>query len=85
MTRKLAWFLQGGGALGSYQGGVYEAFAVSEYLPNWVAKISIGAINAAVIAGNASEYRVQRLHSFWEEITAPTSLWHSAPDGPIVE
>ena len=82
---KVGLVLQGGGALGSYQGGVYEALAVSEYLPDWVAGISIGAINAAVIAGNAPEHRVQRLRTFWEEITAPTSLWHSALDGPIVE
>jgi NTE family protein len=83
--KKVGLVLQGGGALGSYQGGVYEALAASEYLPDWVAGISIGAINAAVIAGNAPEHRVQRLRSFWEEITASTSLWHSAPDGPIVE
>ena len=83
--KKVGLVLQGGGALGSYQGGVYEALSVSEYLPDWVAGISIGAINAAVIAGNAPEHRVQRLRTFWEEITAPTSLWHSALDGPIVE
>ena len=83
--KKVGSVLQGGGALGSYQGGVYEALVVSEYLPDWVAGIAIGAINAAVIAGNAPEHRVQRLRSFWEEITARTSLWHSAPDGPIVE
>ena len=83
--KKVGLVLQGGGALGSYQGGVYEALAASEYLPDWVAGISIGAINAAVIAGNAPEHRVQRLRSFWEEITASTSLWHSAADGPIVE
>jgi NTE family protein len=58
---------------------------LAQYLPDWVAGISIGAINAAVIAGNAPEQRVQRLRSFWEEITAPASLWHSALDGPIVE
>jgi NTE family protein len=75
--------LQGGGALGSYQAGVYEALASSEYLPDWVAGISIGAINAAIIAGNARENRVQRLRSFWEEITAPTTLWPPAPDGPL--
>jgi NTE family protein len=82
---KVGLVLQGGGGHGSYQGGVYEALVVSEYLPDWVAGISIGAINAAVIAGNAPEHRVQRLRSFWEEITARTSLWRSAPDGPIVE
>jgi NTE family protein len=58
--KKVGLVLQGGGALGSYQGGVYEALSVSEYLPDWVAGISIGAINAAVIAGNAPEHRVQR-------------------------
>ena len=83
--KKVGLVLQGGGALGSYQGGVYEALANSEYLPDWVAGISIGAINAALIAGNAPEHRVQRLRTFWEEIRAPTSLWHSALDGPIVE
>jgi NTE family protein len=67
--------LQGGGALGSYQAGVYEALASSEYMPDWVAGISIGAVNAAIIAGNAPQDRVHRLRSFWEEITAPTKLW----------
>jgi len=81
--KKVGLVLQGGGALGSYQAGVYEALASSQYLPDWVAGISIGAINAAIIAGNAPEHRVQRLRSFWEEITAPTKLWPSAPDGPL--
>src|SRR5215813_2345947 len=75
--------LQGGGALGSYQAGVYQALASSDYLPNWVAGISIGAINAAIIAGNAPEHRVDRLRAFWDEITAPTSFWPAAPDGPL--
>src|SRR5262245_55082525 len=73
--KKVGLVLQGGGALGSYQAGVYEALAASEYMPDWVAGISIGAINAAIIAGNAPENRVPRLRRFWEEITAPTSLW----------
>jgi len=73
--KKVGLVLQGGGALGSYQAGVYEALATSEYLPDWVAGISIGAINAAIIAGNAPEHRVERLRTFWEEITAPTKLW----------
>src|ERR1700756_2016125 len=76
--RKIGLVLQGGGALGSYQAGVYEALASSEYLPDWVAGISIGAINAAIIAGNAPEDRVEHLRSFWEEITAPTKLWPQA-------
>jgi NTE family protein len=73
--KRAALVLQGGGALGSYQAGVYESLTTSEYLPDWVAGISIGAINAAIIAGNAPEKRVERLRSFWEGITAPPSLW----------
>jgi NTE family protein len=80
--KKVGLVLQGGGALGSYQAGVYQALAGSEYLPDWVAGISIGAINAAIIAGNAPEHRVERLHAFWDEITAPTSFWPAA-DGPF--
>jgi hypothetical protein len=79
--KKIGLVLQGGGALGSYQAGVYEALAASEYLPDWVAGISIGAINAAIIAGNAPGHRVENLRSFWEEITAPTTLWPPAPAG----
>jgi NTE family protein len=81
--KKIALVLQGGGALGSYQAGVYEALASSEYLPDWVAGISIGAINAAIIAGNVPENRLKCLRSFWEEITDRTSLWPSALGGPI--
>lgn len=76
-AKPVALVLQGGGALGSYQGGVYEALAGSEYLPDWVAGISIGAINAALIAGNAPERRVERLRQFWEEITPP--FWPGLP------
>jgi NTE family protein len=50
-----ALVFQGGGALGAYQAGVYEALASAEVEPEWVAGISIGAINAAIIAGNAPE------------------------------
>lgn len=74
--KQVALVLQGGGALGSYQAGVYEALADTQYRPQWVAGISIGAINAAIIAGNAPERRVERLREFWEEITQPTSFWH---------
>ena len=83
--RKVGLVLQGGGALGSYQAGVYEALVASEYLPDWVAGISVGAINAAIIAGNAPEHRVQSLRSFWEAITAPTILWPPAPAGLLAE
>ena len=65
--------LQGGGALGAYQAGVYEALERQSLQPHWVAGISIGAINAALIAGNAPERRVERLREFWEQASsAPT-------------
>ena len=79
--KKLGLVLQGGGALGSYQAGVYEELASSDYLPDWVAGISIGAINAAIIVGNRPENRVKCLRSFWEEVTAQTNLVRSAPVG----
>lgn len=62
--------LQGGGALGAYQAGAYQALAEDGYEPDWVAGISIGAINAAIIAGNTSERRVQRLREFWELVSS---------------
>ncbi len=68
---RIALLLQGGGALGSYQGGVYQALAEAKLHPDWVAGISIGAINAALIAGNAPEHRVGALRAFWEKITEP--------------
>jgi NTE family protein len=77
--KKVALVLQGGGALGSYQAGVYEALASSDYLPDWVAGISIGAINAAIIAGNAPENRLDRLRSFWNGVTAHSTLMPSVP------
>jgi NTE family protein len=68
---RVVLLLQGGGALGAYQAGVYQALAETGLHPDWVVGISIGAINAAIIAGNAPERRVDRLREFWEEITAP--------------
>jgi hypothetical protein len=76
--KKVGLVLQGGGALASYQAGVYEALSSSGYTPDWVAAISIGATNAAIIAGNALKDRVHRLRSFWEAITAPTMFWPNA-------
>ena len=61
--------LQGGGALGAYQGGVYETLAAAGLAPTWLAGISIGAINAALIAGNAPERRVERLREFWDGVS----------------
>jgi NTE family protein len=72
----IALLLQGGGALGAYQAGVYEALTEAELYPDWIAGISIGAINGALIAGNAPEARVDKLRAFWEHITAkPCSDW----------
>jgi NTE family protein len=65
----IALLLQGGGALGAYQAGVYEALAEADLHPDWVAGISIGAINSALIAGNPPEKRVERLRQFWEGVT----------------
>src|SRR6266481_1466813 len=65
----IALLLQGGGALGAYQAGVYEALAEANLAPDCVAGISIGSINAAIIAGNPPESRVARLRNFWEAVT----------------
>jgi NTE family protein len=72
--------LQGGGALGAYQAGVYQALHEAGLEPDWVAGVSIGAINSAIIAGNPREKRLERLEEFWTGITAsdPITLW---PDG----
>jgi NTE family protein len=61
--------LQGGGALGSYQAGVFEALAEAGIEPDWVAGISIGAVNAAIIAGNPPGERAAQLASFWNTLT----------------
>ena len=65
----IALVLQGGGALGAYQAGVYEALAEAGIEPDWLAGISIGAINAAIIAGNPPKQRAERLREFWTRIT----------------
>jgi len=69
--------LQGGGALGSYQAGVFEALADEGIAPSWVAGISIGGINGALIAGNAPDERVARLRQFWELVSSaiPEPVW----------
>ncbi len=63
--------LQGGGALGSYQAGAFQALGRHGFEPAWVAGISIGAINAAIIAGNPPERRIARLRKFWDLVSAP--------------
>ena len=67
----VALVLQGGGALGSYQAGVYEGLVDAGIEPNWIAGISIGALNTALIAGNPPETRMQKLREFWETICRP--------------
>ncbi|HYS63692.1 MAG TPA: patatin-like phospholipase family protein [Paraburkholderia sp.] len=66
--------LQGGGALGAYQAGIYAGLAEAALAPDWIAGVSIGAINAALIAGNPSERRVERLREFWERVSAHAPL-----------
>ncbi|RWE79225.1 MAG: patatin-like phospholipase family protein [Mesorhizobium sp.] len=80
----IALLLQGGGALGSYQAGVYEALAEADLHCDWVAGISIGAINAAIIAGNAPDQRVTRLKAFWEAVSAnPLLEWFVGCGAPL--
>ena len=71
--------LQGGGALGAYQAGAYQALCRHDFEPQWIAGISIGAINAAIIAGNPREKRIERLTEFWDMVSAPVP-WQ--PDLP---
>ncbi len=77
---RIALVLQGGGALGAYQAGVYQALHQAGLEPDWVSGVSIGAINAAIIAGNPPERRLDRLHAFWDNITA-RKVWAYTPDG----
>src|SRR5690242_12951994 len=69
-----ALVLQGGGALGAYQAGVYEGLAAAGIRPDWLAGVSIGAINAALIAGNPPERCCEALRGFWQAISSPM-LW----------
>ncbi len=62
--------LQGGGALGAYQAGAYEALEAEGRAPDWIAGISIGAINAAIIAGNEPGHRIAKLRQFWELVSS---------------
>jgi len=74
----IALVLQGGGALGAYQAGVYEGLAEAGLQPDWIAGISIGAINAAIIAGNPPPARVEKLREFWQLVTGPKMQWPAA-------
>ena len=79
-TAKRVLVLQGGGALGSYQAGAYQALCHFDFEPDWVAGISIGAINAAIIAGNPPEKRVVRLKEFWDMASSPVP-WNPVTSG----
>jgi NTE family protein len=79
---RVALVLQGGGALGAYQAGVYQALHEANIEPDWVCGVSIGAINSAIIAGNPPEQRLERLQTFWDRIT-DRKIWHYTPDGDI--
>ncbi|HZF36960.1 MAG TPA: patatin-like phospholipase family protein [Candidatus Angelobacter sp.] len=79
---RIALVLQGGGALGAYQAGVYQALHEANIEPDWVSGVSIGAINAAIIAGNPPHARLDRLRTFWERITN-RRVWLFTPDGDI--
>jgi NTE family protein len=75
---RIALVLQGGGALGAYQAGVYQALEEAGVAPDWVSGVSIGGVNAALIAGNPPERRVERLRAFWERVTA-RPVWPTLP------
>ena len=79
---RIALVLQGGGALGAYQAGVYQALSEADIEPDWVTGVSIGAINSAIIAGNSKRSRLARLRTFWERITE-RRIWNYTPDGDI--
>ena len=76
MTQQTIFVFQGGGALGAYQAGVAEALSARDFAPDWVAGVSIGAINAALVCGNPPEDRLDRMRDFWDRITTgPASVW----------
>ena len=78
---KRVMVLQGGGALGSYQAGVYQALSQVDQCPDWIAGISIGAINAAIIVGNAPGERIAKLTEFWRQVSdgpQTDTLWRDS-------
>ena len=72
--------LQGGGALGAYQIGVYQALSEAGCEPNWLSGVSIGAVNSAIIAGNPPERRLKHLEAFWNKISG-RKIWAYTPEG----
>jgi NTE family protein len=78
--QRVALVFQGGGALGAYQAGVYHALSEAGCEPNWVSGVSIGAVNATIIAGNRPENRLKRLQEFWDMVSG-RKIWAYTPDG----
>ncbi len=81
----VALVLQGGGALGSYQAGVIEGLASSGIEIDWVSGISIGAVNAAIFAGNPPERRVEKLTAFWDTVTSALPSFPIFPNDRVRE
>jgi len=79
---RVALIFQGGGALGAYQAGVYQALSEAGVEPDWVTGVSIGGINAAIIAGNKPGHRTEKLKEFWRRVT-DRRIWSYTPDGDI--
>ena len=75
-----ALVLQGGGALGAYQGGVFEALCEVGIEPDWLSGVSIGGINAAIIAGNTRGNQLDRLRDFWDTVSS-RNVTQFVPDG----
>ena len=78
--QSVALVFQGGGALGAYQAGVFQALSEAGVNANWLSGVSIGAINAAIIAGNKPGEQVDRLRDFWETVSS-RKVWHFTPEG----
>ena len=74
LFKSIACTFQGGGALGAYQAGVLRALDEEGYFPDWYIGTSIGAINAAIAAGNPENIRVEKLHQFWKSIATPSTI-----------
>ena len=77
---RVGLLLQGGGALGAYQAGVYQGLHEAGLDPDWLAGVSIGSINAALIAGNPPERRLEALEAFWR-LATQRPVWGFLPDG----
>jgi NTE family protein len=82
---RVALMLSGGGALGAYQAGAYAALEKCGVRPNWIAGTAIGAVNAAIIAGNPPHERASRLHRFWQEIGRQASRSRRSAGGWVAE